>query len=55
MYKVVHKFYDLKDDRYLYKVGDEYPRKGYSPTPNRIKSLSTRNNKAKKVLIKADK
>lgn len=53
MYKVVSDFRDLKDGGYIYRAGDTYPRSGVKaePTAARIKELSTRENKMKKVLI----
>ena len=38
MFKVIHGFYDLKDDRYHYQVGDKYPRKGRT-TKKRVAEL----------------
>ena len=52
MYKVIKSFIDLKDERYLYKVGDVYPRKGYEPTEERIEELSSDKNKQGVELIK---
>lgn len=52
MYKVVKKFADLQDERYLYKVGDVYPRDGYTPTDERIEELSSSKNKQNTPLIK---
>ena len=28
MYKAIERFKDLKDDNFVYNVGDKYPRKG---------------------------
>lgn len=44
-YRVIATFTDLNDKSYLYKAGDTYPRKGVVPTAERIKSLSSKNNK----------
>lgn len=52
MYKVIKSFIDLKDERYLYKVGDVYPREGYTPTDERIEELSSDKNKQGVELIK---
>lgn len=52
MYKVIRSFIDLKDERYLYKVGDVYPREGYTPTDERIEELSSDKNKQGVELIK---
>lgn len=43
---------DLEDNGYIYKKGDTYPRKGYTPTKERIKQLTTKNNKIGEVLIR---
>ena len=51
MYRVIVPFTDLQDDNYKYKVGDVYPRKGYTPSNNRIKELSGDKNKLGKSLI----
>ena len=51
MYKVVKAFRDLKDDKHPYKVGDEYPREGFEPSEERLKELSSKDNKIGKVLI----
>ena len=51
MYKVVCKFADLLDNNHIYEEGAEYPRKGYSPSSDRIEELSTSRNKAHKPLI----
>ncbi len=52
MYKVIKSFIDLKDERYLYKEGDMYPRKGYEPSEERIEELSSDKNKQGVELIK---
>lgn len=53
MYTVVRHFTDLLDGNYKYVEGDVYPRKGYTPSPERIMELSGTNNKQKTVLIMA--
>ena len=50
-YQVIHKFKDLKDDDYIYNVGDEYPREGLKPTKKRIEELSGKKNKIGEILI----
>ena len=40
-YTVLSEFADLQDNKHVYSIGDEYPRKGYSPTAERIAELST--------------
>ena len=44
MYKVIKHFTDLQDNNHSYDVGDEYPRKGMSVLPSRIKELAGKNN-----------
>ena len=52
-YVVVYpKWKDLDDNGYIYKKGDVYPRKGYKPTKERIKQLTTKKNKIGEILIK---
>lgn len=60
MYKVVKAFHDLQDEKktksgtvyFEYKVGDTYPRKGLSPSEERIDELAGKNNKQGSPLIK---
>ena len=42
---------DLQDNKYEYKKGDPYPRAGLEVSEERIKELSSENNKLKEVLI----
>lgn len=51
-YIVVRQFKDKKDNKYFYDAGDVYPREGMETTEERIKELSTKKNKNKKVYIK---
>lgn len=51
MYKVIHYFTDLQDNRHPYNVGDVYPRSGVETTDERITELSGSNNKQGKPLI----
>ena len=59
MYIVVKMFDDLQDTKVVggirtyhrYNVGDEYPREGYTPTSERVRSLLTGNNPLKVPLI----
>lgn len=44
-------FYDIEDHHYLYRKGDEYPRKGYSPSPERVKMLAGSENRMGRPLI----
>lgn len=53
MYKVIRYFTDLQDNEYAYQVGDTYPRKGLSPTDERIAELSGSQNRQGKPLIEA--
>ena len=50
-YTVLSEFADFKDGNHIYRVGDEYPRKGYSPTDKRVDELSTGKNLLHKPLI----
>ena len=54
MYKVIKGFFDAEDNDHLYKEGDIYPRSGYEPSEDRVKALSTNDNKAEKLLIVFD-
>ena len=51
MYKVIERFMDLRDDNYIYKVGDAYPREGADPTLERIRELASNSNKIGKPFI----
>ena len=44
-YRVLKDFTDLQDNRYLYKVGDTYPRNGLTVTAERIAELSGKSNR----------
>lgn len=50
-YKVIKMFTDGQDGHFRYEVGDEYPRKGYVPTEERIKGLLGKGNKQGVPLI----
>ena len=50
MYRVIAGFADLKDNGYVYRVGDIYPRKG-EPDKERVLELSGHNNKCGMPLI----
>lgn len=52
MYIVLKNFTDLEDNGHKYTMGEEYPRKGYEPTEERVKALTSGNNKACLKLIK---
>ena len=51
MYKVIKHFTDMQDGNFAYNVGDEYPRKGMSVLPSRIKELATDKNRQGVPLI----
>ena len=51
MYRVIKAFTDLQDNNYAYNVGDEYPRKGLSVLPSRIKELASSKNRQGVPLI----
>lgn len=53
-YKVVKDFTDLQDNDYIYRAGDLFPREGVEVSEERIKELSTKNNKRNEVLIEKD-
>mgnify|MGYP003531703638 FL=1 len=53
-YKVIHYFEDLQDFNHSYKPGDIFPRLGMKVSEDRLKELSSSNNRQKKPLIKAD-
>ena len=45
MYKVIKHFTDMQDNNFAYQVGDEYPRKGMSVLPSRLKELAGKKNR----------
>ena len=51
MYKVIKHFTDMQDNNFAYQVGDEYPRKGLSVLPSRIRELATDKNRQGVPLI----
>ena len=51
-YKVLYPFADLLDDSHIYRVGDEFPRRGVIVKPERYKELMGTGNKIGKPLIK---
>ncbi|MCM3628799.1 termination factor Rho [Paenibacillus glycanilyticus] len=50
-YTVIRQFKDTKHDGHLYQVGDTYPVEGHRSNKNRIKQLSTTDNKYKHIYI----
>ena len=51
MYKVIKHFTDMQDNNFAYNIGDEYPRKGMSVLPSRIRELATDKNRQGVPLI----
>lgn len=51
MYKAIERFKDLKDDNFVYNVGDKYPRKGKRVSKARIAELSGSDNKRGRAVI----
>lgn len=49
MYRVVHKFYDLKDNNHAYSVGDTFPHNGVDA--ERIAELASDKNRLGVPLI----
>ena len=45
MFRVIKHFTDMQDNNFAYNVGDEYPRKGVSVLPSRIKELAGSKNR----------
>lgn len=54
MYRVIVSFIDLQDGEHAYNVGDAFPREGRTVSEDRIKELSSSNNKRKQPLIELD-
>lgn len=51
-YKVIKYFTDLQDNNYEYNVGDVFPHEGLIVTDERLKELSTDENRQRVPLIK---
>ena len=51
MFKVVKRFYDLKDNNHAYSVGDVFPRTKAKVSEKRIAELSSNKNKMGVPLI----
>ena len=45
MFRVIKHFTDMQDGNFAYNVGDEFPRKGLSVLPSRIKELASDKNR----------
>ena len=50
-YRVIKYFTDLQDNGYAYKVGDLFPHKGFKVSEDRLKELSSKNNRRHTPLI----
>lgn len=51
MYRVVHKFYDLKDNNHAYSVWDTFPHNGVEVDAERIAELESDKNRLGVPLI----
>lgn len=51
MYRVIHKFYDLKDNNHAYSVGDTFPHNGGDVDAERIAELKSDKNRLRVPLI----
>ena len=51
MYRVLHKFYDLKDNNHAYSVGDTFPHNGVKVDAERIAELESDKNRLGVPLI----
>ena len=51
MYRVIHKFYDLKDNNHAYSVGDTFPHSGIEVDTERIEELASDKNRLGVPLI----
>lgn len=51
MYRVLHKFYDLKDNNHAYSVGDAFPHNGIDVGTERIAELASDKNRLGVPLI----
>ena len=51
MYRVIHKFYDLKDNNHAYSVGDTFPHNGVKVEDERIAELASDKNRLGVPLI----
>ena len=51
MYRVIHKFYDLKDNNHAYSVGETFPHNGVEVDAERIAELASDNNRLRVPLI----
>ena len=51
MYRVIHKFYDLKDNNHAYSVGDTFPHDGVDVEAERVAELESGKNRLGVPLI----
>ena len=51
MYKVIKRFYDLKDNNHAYSVGDTFPHNGVEVDAERIEELASDKNRLGVPLI----
>ena len=51
MYRVIHKFYDLKDNNHAYSVGDTFHHNGVEVYAERVAELSSDKNRLGVPLI----
>ena len=51
MYKVIKSFYDLKDNKHVYSVGDTFPHNGVEVGDERIAELASDKNRLGVPLI----
>lgn len=51
MYKVIKAFFDLKDNNYVYSVGDIFPHNGVDVDDDRLSELASDKNKLGVPLI----
>ena len=54
MYRAIKSFSDLQDNGFVYKAGDTFPRLGKEVTENRLKELSSKENKRGEKLIEGE-
>lgn len=51
IWTVIRTFADALDGGHIYREGDEYPRAGYEPTPERATELASASNRLGDALI----
>ena len=52
MYTVIHDFCDMTDKKHVYRVGDKFPHSGINVSEDRIKELSSKDNRQGTQLIR---